>query len=98
MGVSAAVEYGVLFGFVGVFIVVIIAFGIGWRLHNRREVKKEAARKAELIERGFGTLDEKHSGRAVHGEKWKASEIEGDNSGHRWEDGTLRGSGAGTDV
>ena len=37
-----------------------------WRIHNKREEKKEAARKAALIERGFGPVDrDLEKGKAV---------------------------------
>jgi hypothetical protein len=48
---------GILFGFVAVFLVVIVAFGITWRLWNIREEKKEAERKRVLIEEGWGIQD-----------------------------------------
>jgi hypothetical protein len=48
-------QFGILFGFVGAFILVFICYGLMWRLYNKREEKMEAARQADLIERGFGS-------------------------------------------
>jgi hypothetical protein len=45
---------GILFGFVGAFIIVITTFGISWRVYNKRQERREAERKAALMERGFG--------------------------------------------
>ena len=47
-------QFGILFGFVGAFILVFVCYGVMWKLNNKRE-EKEAARKADLIERGFGS-------------------------------------------
>ncbi|PMD14451.1 hypothetical protein NA56DRAFT_694092 [Hyaloscypha hepaticicola] len=44
----------ILFGFVGIFIVVIVAFGITSR---GREVRREAERRGRLIEEGWGSQD-----------------------------------------
>jgi hypothetical protein len=44
--------------FVGIFIVVTIAYGTSWMVLNKREEKIEAARKANMIERGYGPSDE----------------------------------------
>lgn len=51
-------QFGILFGFLGAFILVILCYGVVWRLYNKREEKKEAARKTDLIERGFGSSRE----------------------------------------
>jgi len=48
---------GILFVFVAIFLVVIVAFGITWRLWNIREEKKETERKRVLIEEGWGIQD-----------------------------------------
>ncbi len=48
---------GILFGFVAIFIVVILAFGFTWRMWNIREEKKEAERKRMFIEEGWGLQD-----------------------------------------
>ncbi|PMD57570.1 uncharacterized protein K444DRAFT_614974 [Hyaloscypha bicolor E] len=48
---------GILFGFVAIFLVVIVAFGLTWRLWNIREEKKETERKRVLIEEGWGIQD-----------------------------------------
>ena len=48
---------GILFGFVAIFLVIIVAFGLTWRLWNIREEKKETERKRVLIEEGWGILD-----------------------------------------
>ncbi|KAE9372449.1 hypothetical protein N431DRAFT_483239 [Stipitochalara longipes BDJ] len=50
-------QFGILFGFVGIFIVVIICFGITWRLWNLREERREEERKRILIEEGWGVQD-----------------------------------------
>ena len=50
-------QMGILFGFVAIFLVVIVAFGITWRLWNIREEKKETERKRVLIEEGWGIQD-----------------------------------------
>jgi hypothetical protein len=58
-------QMGILFGFVGIFIVVIVTFGIMWILYNKRQEKRELARKEKLIEEGWGVADigEKGKGR-----------------------------------
>jgi len=48
---------GILFGFVAIFLVVIVAFGLTWRLWNIREENKETERKRMLIEEGWGIQD-----------------------------------------
>jgi hypothetical protein len=50
-------QMGILFGFVGIFIVVIVTFGIIWALYNKRQEKREWARKERLIEEGWGVAD-----------------------------------------
>jgi hypothetical protein len=50
-------QFGILFGFVAIFIVVILCFGFTWRMWNIREEKKEAERKRVLIEEGWGLRD-----------------------------------------
>lgn len=49
-------QLGILFGFVGAFIVVSTAYSILWFAKNKRSVQKEEERKAELIKRGFGPI------------------------------------------
>ena len=55
MATETRSEFGILFGFVGAFILVFVCYGVMWKLNNKREEKKEAARKADLTERGFGS-------------------------------------------
>ena len=50
----ASENWGILFGFIAIFIVVLAAYSAVWYIRSKREEKKEAARKADLIERGFG--------------------------------------------
>lgn len=47
-------QFGILFGFVAIFIVVIVSFGIMWKLYNKMEEKKENGEKRRLIEAGWG--------------------------------------------
>jgi hypothetical protein len=58
-------QLGILFGFVGIFIIVIVTFGVMWALYNKRQEKRELARKERLIEEGWGVADigEKGKGR-----------------------------------
>jgi hypothetical protein len=58
-------QLGILFGFVGIFIVVIVTFGVMWALYNKKQEKRELARKERLIEEGWGVSDigEKGKGR-----------------------------------
>ena len=79
-------QMGILFGFVAIFIVVIIAFGITWRLWNIREEKKEAERKRILIEEGWGIQDgvgEKGKGRVVRDFRSEREEVEKREEGER---------------
>jgi len=46
-------EFGILFGFVAVFIVVIGTYSLMWHLKNKREEVKEVKRKQALIDRGL---------------------------------------------
>jgi len=66
------VDFGVLFGFVGIFIVFLGAYSLVWHMNTKREERKEAARKAALVERGFGPLDEKDLN--INGRKGKNSQ------------------------
>jgi hypothetical protein len=62
-------QFGILFGFVAIFIVVIVSFGIMWKLYNKREEKKENEEKKRLIEAGWGPKGEPAvRERAVEGE------------------------------
>lgn len=68
-------QIGILFGFVAAFIIVIVSYGLAWRLYNKREEKVEAARKASLVERGFGSEKiegekGKGKGNGYHDESW----------------------------
>jgi len=49
-------QFGILFGFVGAFIVVSAVYSVLWFAKNRRAERGEEERKAELIERGFGPV------------------------------------------
>jgi hypothetical protein len=58
MTTKNSTQFGILFGFVGAFILMILCYGVVWRFYNKREEKKEAVRKADLIERGFDSSGE----------------------------------------
>ncbi|KUJ14112.1 uncharacterized protein LY89DRAFT_687362 [Mollisia scopiformis] len=47
-------QMGILFGFVAIFIVILISYSTVWWLYNKREERQEAQRKQDLIDRGFG--------------------------------------------
>ncbi len=50
-------QLGILFGFVGIFIVLTISFGVIWVLYNKRQERKEEERRRMLIEEGWGSAD-----------------------------------------
>lgn len=57
-------QMGILFGFVAFLILIVGSYTTIWWLLNKREAKREADRKQDLINRGFGPLgyrDEKKS-------------------------------------
>jgi hypothetical protein len=64
MATATHTQIGILFGFIGAFIIVIASYGVAWMLYNKREERKEVERKAGLIERGSGAGE-------VEGEKGK---------------------------
>jgi hypothetical protein len=67
LNTTTRTQIGILFGFVAAFIIVIESYGEAWRVYNKREERKEAARKASLIEREFGAGE-------IEGEKGKSRE------------------------
>jgi len=54
-------QFGILFGFVGIFLLVTITYSASWMVINKREEIREAARQASMIERGYGPNDEEAS-------------------------------------
>jgi len=50
-------QFGILFGFVGIFIVVIVCFGVSWRLWNIHAERREEERRQRLLEAGGGLRD-----------------------------------------
>jgi len=88
MTTTTRTQMGILFGFVAAFIVVIVSYGVAWKVYNKREERKEKARKEGLIERGFGAGE-------MEGEKGK-----GRGEMDRYRDGNAPagnfGSGAGS--
>ena len=72
-------QFGILFGFVAIFIVVIICFGLTWRVWNIREQRREEERKRLLIEEGWGIRDgigEKGKERVVRDFRVEREEVE----------------------
>ncbi|TAQ85478.1 hypothetical protein B7494_g6197 [Chlorociboria aeruginascens] len=63
MTTETRTQFGILFSFVSIFIVVLVSYGLAWHLRNKREEEKEIVRKAGLIERGFGPIEEKEGHR-----------------------------------
>ena len=61
-------EIGIIFGFIAIFLLVITSYGIVWKLWNKKEAEREAARKAGLIERGFGPKGGQHNGEKLTGD------------------------------
>ncbi len=47
-------EIGVMGGFMAVFVLVIAAFTIAWRVKNKKQAAREEQRQADLREKGFG--------------------------------------------
>jgi len=45
----------------GIFLVITIAYSASWMVWNKREERREVARKADMIERGYGPSDEEAS-------------------------------------
>jgi len=76
--IAACTDHPISRSFIAIFIVATTTYAIVWILRNKREEKKEAIRKAGLIERGFGPLDgvgEKHR---LNGERREIENIERD--------------------
>jgi hypothetical protein len=75
-------QFGILFGFVAIFIVVIVSFGIMWKLYNKLEQKKENEEKRRLIEAGWGPKEGAAVGEGpVEGEGkgkkvWRGQQVE----------------------
>lgn len=88
MTTTTRTQIGIIFGFVAAFIIVIASYGVAWRLYNKREERKEAARKASLMERGFG------AGSAGEIEE-KGKSREGYRDGNR---GVMGGEGAASTI
>jgi len=55
-------EVGVAAGFAGLMLLSALTFLISWRAYNKKEEKREAERKAGLVERGFGVLSPEKGG------------------------------------
>lgn len=55
-------QLGILFGFVGLFILSASTYTVLWKLYNKREEKAERARELDLKQRGFGVMADNEKG------------------------------------
>jgi len=57
---SVGHEIGVMFGFIGVFIVAMVVYGVLFQMYNKRGQKKEIERVRLVRSKEAGYMDEKN--------------------------------------
>ncbi|KAH8802894.1 hypothetical protein F5884DRAFT_903510 [Xylogone sp. PMI_703] len=67
MAEDIGTQMGILFGFVGAFIVTLTLYSIWWRAKNKRDIRKVEEKQAELVARGFGPKERRDFGDEVLG-------------------------------
>jgi hypothetical protein len=56
-------QLGILFGFVGLFILAIATYSVLWKAYNKRDERLERERERSLLEKGFGVIGEEGKGK-----------------------------------
>ncbi|KAL8999377.1 MAG: hypothetical protein Q9169_001803 [Polycauliona sp. 2 TL-2023] len=92
-------ELGVMFGFIVLFILILVVYYYAWLITNEWEAKAEWKRKERLASMGIGVVPvvgrRKGGGPVAWREKWRASGLEREGKKGKWGGGMVMSTGAG---